>query len=93
MFLIKRDFNGNVYIHGFTDGRDCSPKSGINAFQKLENYILNTNIQISTIVEDIMQWIGIKDGRELEGLIYYFMQRELWQLIVKLHFKKTIIEE
>ena len=69
--LLKKDFNGNVYIHGFSDGRDCSPKSGINAFQKLENYILNTNIQISTIIgryyamDRDQRWERIKKAYDL----------------------------
>jgi 2,3-bisphosphoglycerate-independent phosphoglycerate mutase len=48
--FLKENFKGKVFIQGFSDGRDCSPKSGISAFDKLEKHILNTNISISSII-------------------------------------------
>lgn len=40
----------NVYIHAFTDGRDCDPKSGLGFIQELESQIAGTNIQISSVI-------------------------------------------
>ena len=39
----------NSYIHGFTDGRDVDPKSGINFFTDLENHISKTNTKIASV--------------------------------------------
>lgn len=40
----------NVFIHGFTDGRDCDPKSGKAFFQNLEKHISGTNIKIASVI-------------------------------------------
>lgn len=40
----------NVFIHAFTDGRDCDPKSGKGFLHELQNEIKNTSIQIASIV-------------------------------------------
>ena len=48
--FLKENFNGSVFIQGFTDGRDCSPNSGISAFDKLEKHISKSNISISSII-------------------------------------------
>ena len=48
--FLKENFKGKVFIQGFTDGRDCSPNSGISAFDKLEKHILKSNISISSII-------------------------------------------
>jgi 2,3-bisphosphoglycerate-independent phosphoglycerate mutase len=40
----------NVFIHGFTDGRDCDPNSGKDFFQKLENHISGSNIKIASVI-------------------------------------------
>ncbi len=40
----------NTYIHAFTDGRDCDPKSGSCFIENLEEYILGTNCKIATII-------------------------------------------
>jgi len=39
-----------VYIHGFTDGRDCDPKSGAGFFERLEGHIQNSPIKIAGII-------------------------------------------
>jgi 2,3-bisphosphoglycerate-independent phosphoglycerate mutase len=39
-----------VYIHAFTDGRDCDPKSGAAFLSELENHIKNSSVKIATIV-------------------------------------------
>ena len=39
----------NVWIHAFTDGRDCDPKSGLADFERLEKHIQQTTGTIATI--------------------------------------------
>lgn len=39
-----------VYIHGFTDGRDCDPKSGKLFFENLENHIVDSPVKIASII-------------------------------------------
>ncbi len=48
--LFKNEVNSSVFIHGVTDGRDCNPKSGLQAFKELDSYINKSNIQIATII-------------------------------------------
>lgn len=40
----------NVFIHAFTDGRDCDPKSGLGFIQELENYLKNSSGRIASVV-------------------------------------------
>jgi 2,3-bisphosphoglycerate-independent phosphoglycerate mutase len=40
----------NVFIHAFTDGRDCDPKSGIGFINSLESHLKNSVGKIATIV-------------------------------------------
>lgn len=39
-----------VYIHAFTDGRDCDPKSGLGFIQNLQQHIAPTNAKIASII-------------------------------------------
>lgn len=39
-----------TFIHAFTDGRDCDPKSGLNFIQNLENHIENQPVELASIV-------------------------------------------
>jgi len=39
----------NVWIHAFTDGRDCDPKSGLAYFERLEKHVQQTTGAIATI--------------------------------------------
>lgn len=39
-----------VFIHAFTDGRDCDPKSGKTFVKSLENHISTTSIQIKSVI-------------------------------------------
>ncbi len=39
-----------TFIHAFTDGRDCDPKSGLGFIQKLEEKIAGTHCQLASIV-------------------------------------------
>ncbi|WP_343634558.1 2,3-bisphosphoglycerate-independent phosphoglycerate mutase [Fluviicola sp.] len=38
-----------VWVHAFTDGRDCDPKSGLGFIQKLENHLQHTTGKIASI--------------------------------------------
>lgn len=40
----------NSYIHAFTDGRDCDPKSGLEFIKKLESKIANTNCRLASVI-------------------------------------------
>ena len=48
--LAKSKKASNVFIHGFTDGRDTDPKSGIKFIEMLENKIRNSNIELVSII-------------------------------------------
>ncbi|RFC54348.1 2,3-bisphosphoglycerate-independent phosphoglycerate mutase [Brumimicrobium aurantiacum] len=39
-----------VYIHGFSDGRDCDPKSGKAFFNNLEKHIKDSPIKLASII-------------------------------------------
>lgn len=39
-----------TYIHAFTDGRDCDPKSGLQFMRELEATIAGTSIKIASVV-------------------------------------------
>lgn len=40
----------NVWVHAFTDGRDCDPKSGLGFIQKLEEHMQLSTGKIATVV-------------------------------------------
>jgi 2,3-bisphosphoglycerate-independent phosphoglycerate mutase len=39
----------NVYVHAFTDGRDCDPKSGLDFIKELEKHINKTVGKIASV--------------------------------------------
>ncbi len=39
-----------VYIHAFTDGRDCDPKSGAGFIEELERHIKNQPIELASVI-------------------------------------------
>lgn len=39
-----------AYVHAFTDGRDCDPKSGLGFIEELEHEIQGTGVRIATLV-------------------------------------------
>ena len=47
--LAKNEGLKNVYIHAFTDGRDCDPKSGLNQIKRLENHLETSVGKIATV--------------------------------------------
>jgi 2,3-bisphosphoglycerate-independent phosphoglycerate mutase len=40
----------NVFIHAFTDGRDCDPKSGKQFLLNLEQHISDKNVKIASVI-------------------------------------------
>ena len=40
----------NAFIHAFTDGRDCDPKSGLHFMNELESNIANTGVKVASVV-------------------------------------------
>lgn len=39
----------NVFLHAFTDGRDCDPKSGIGFIKDIESYMADTVGELATV--------------------------------------------
>jgi 2,3-bisphosphoglycerate-independent phosphoglycerate mutase len=60
-----------TYIHAFTDGRDCDPKSGAGFIRNLEEHIEGTNCKIATIIgryyamDRDNRWVRIKKAYDL----------------------------
>jgi 2,3-bisphosphoglycerate-independent phosphoglycerate mutase len=48
--MLKASTTSPIFIHGITDGRDCSPKSGLPAFDELSSNIEGSNIKIASII-------------------------------------------
>jgi 2,3-bisphosphoglycerate-independent phosphoglycerate mutase len=48
--LFENQGLSDVFIHAFTDGRDCSPTSGEGFLQKLEAHIENKNTTIASVI-------------------------------------------
>ena len=40
---------GNVFVHVFTDGRDCAPTSGVGFIEELEDHLKETGGQIASV--------------------------------------------
>lgn len=40
----------NVFVHAFTDGRDCDPKSGLSHLENLEAHLKNTTGKIASVI-------------------------------------------
>jgi 2,3-bisphosphoglycerate-independent phosphoglycerate mutase len=47
--LCKKEGLTNVFIHAFTDGRDCDPKSGLGFIKDLQLHLNNTVGKIATV--------------------------------------------
>ena len=48
--MAKQQGVSNVFIHAFTDGRDCDPKSGLHFIQELEQELTKTTGKIASVV-------------------------------------------
>ena len=40
----------NAFIHAFTDGRDCDPKSGLGFIEELEEKLNDSNVRIASVI-------------------------------------------
>ncbi len=40
----------NVFIHAFTDGRDCSPTSGLGQLKSLEDHLKTSNGKVASVI-------------------------------------------
>jgi 2,3-bisphosphoglycerate-independent phosphoglycerate mutase len=49
-FFSQNSFQGNLFLHAFTDGRDASPNAGINALTTVQEYMNMYGVgQIATV--------------------------------------------
>jgi 2,3-bisphosphoglycerate-independent phosphoglycerate mutase len=48
--LAKENDIENVYIHAFTDGRDCDPKSGLGYMENLENHLASSAGEVVSVI-------------------------------------------
>lgn len=48
--LAQKEGVTNAYIHAFTDGRDCDPKSGKGFVRELEEYIADKPVKIASVI-------------------------------------------
>jgi len=48
--MAKQQGVKNVFIHAFTDGRDCDPKSGLHFIKELEKEIATTTGKIASVI-------------------------------------------
>jgi len=62
-----------IYIHGFSDGRDTDPHSGQAFFERLKESIKNTNAKIASII----------------GRYYAMDRDKRWERIAKAYFLLT----
>ena len=47
--VCKKEGLDNVFIHAFTDGRDCDPKSGLGFITELQDHLNNSVGKIATV--------------------------------------------
>lgn len=47
---MAKDFQQEAYIHAFTDGRDCDPKSGLGFIKELESEIEDSPVKIASVI-------------------------------------------
>lgn len=48
--MAKENGLDKVFIHAFTDGRDCDPKSGKHFLSNLFNHIQGSNVKIASVI-------------------------------------------
>ena len=59
------------YVHAFTDGRDCDPKSGLGFIETLESKLENTSCQLASVVgryyamDRDNRWERVKEAYDL----------------------------
>ncbi len=40
----------NIFVHAFTDGRDCDPKSGLQSIEKLEDKLKGSKVKLASVI-------------------------------------------
>ena len=50
LIRISNNYDSNIFIHGFTDGRDVDPKASLKDLENLEEYISDKNCEIASII-------------------------------------------
>ena len=50
LIRISNNYESNIFIHGFTDGRDVDPKASLKDLENLEEYISDKNCEIASII-------------------------------------------
>lgn len=61
----------NVFVHAFTDGRDCDPKSGLSFIERLQEITDQNNIKIASVIgryyamDRDQRWERIKKAYDL----------------------------
>ena len=71
MCEIANSHNVNHFVHAFTDGRDCDPKSGKGFIELLESKLENTSGQLASIVgryyamDRDKRWERVKEAYDL----------------------------
>ena len=61
----------NVFVHAFTDGRDCDPKSGLSFIERLQEVSDRNNIKIASVIgryyamDRDQRWERIKKAYDL----------------------------
>jgi len=69
--LAKENNVDDVFIHAFTDGRDCDPKSGKGQLEALENHLSTSKGEIVSIIgryyamDRDNRWERVKDAYDL----------------------------
>lgn len=69
--LAKEKGVEKVFIHAFTDGRDCDPKSGKGFLAQLEKHIAGSSIQIKSVIgryfamDRDQRWERVKQAYDL----------------------------
>ncbi|MFA9289624.1 MAG: 2,3-bisphosphoglycerate-independent phosphoglycerate mutase, partial [Solirubrobacteraceae bacterium] len=59
--IAKKHELNNVFVHAFTDGRDCSPTSGLNFIKTLNNHLKETTGKLASITGRF--WAMDRDNR------------------------------
>ena len=69
--LLAQNNVENSYVHAFTDGRDCDPKSGLGYISELENHLKGSNTKIASVIgryyamDRDHRWERIKKAHDL----------------------------
>ena len=48
--LLNNMYKGKTFVHAFTDGRDCDPKSGLKFIESLEDKFAGTNTALASVI-------------------------------------------